>query len=646
MGEWHLRHRLISLIVAATRYGTVRRAVLLIVTMALPRTTPETSLAADVTGREHAALSGTFAASMERLVGLIARSVTAPAALIALLGDDRRSFYAGQMRRDWFSHDAGVLIRCGLMQRTLDNGGTLSLNDLGVIDDVMLRSAAVELNIASIASATFSKTDGSMGGMICVVDDVPRAWNPDDVATLAEFGSLAGTELQLRQLLSDREVREQRLRHESVHDPLTGLPNRALFMRRLADATLRARRGHDGLFAVLFLDIDSFKLVNDSMGHHVGDEMLVNIARRLEGCVRGGDIVARLGGDEFAILLERIIDVRDAAMVAERVQEALHVPFAVGGYSHASSASIGVALSTGATEQPEYVLRSADLAMYRAKNSGRGRYEMFDRAMHAEALTRLQIETDLRYAFDRNEFFLHYQPIISLKTGQIVGAEALVRWHHSDRGIVSPATFVPVAEDTGLIVPLGRWVLREACRQAREWRSAAGDRQSFSISVNLSVREFAQPDLVKTVASILEETGLPAQALRIEITESAIIGQKHPAIETVEQLRALGVAIHLDDFGTGYSALSYLHRLPLDAVKVDRAFIASIDHEERPLHVVRAIISLAHAIGLEVVAEGVANERQLELLREMGCDLAQGFIFSRPCHTHELETLLTSGTTW
>jgi diguanylate cyclase (GGDEF)-like protein len=613
--------------------------------MAIPRTTPETSFIADV-GREHAALSGTFAASMERLIGLIAKGVNAPAALIVLLGDDRRSFYAGPMRRDWFSHDAGALIRSGLMQRTLDGGGVLSVDDLNQIDDVVLRSAAVELNIASIATTTFSRTDGSMGGLICVLDDSPRRWSTEDLTTLGEFGNLAGTELQLRQLLSDREMREQRLRHETVHDPLTGLPNRTLFMRRLADATLRARRGQDGLFAVLFLDVDGFKLVNDSMGHHVGDEMLVSIARRLEGCVRGGDIVARLGGDEFAILLERIIDVRDAAMVAERVQEALLAPLSIGGYEHATSASIGVALSSGASEQPEYVLRSADIAMYRAKNGGRGRYEMFDRAMHAEALTRLQIETDLRHAFERNEFFLHYQPIISLKSGAIVGAEALVRWRHFERGIVSPATFVPVAEDTGLVVPLGRWVLREACRQAREWRTSNGNAQDFTISVNLSVREFAQPDLVRTVSAILEESGLPPQALRIEITESAIIGQKHPAIETVEQLRTLGVAIHLDDFGTGYSALSYLHRLPLDAVKVDRAFTASIDQEERPLHVVRAIISLAHAIGLEVVAEGVANERQLELLREMGCDLAQGFNFSRPCNSDELGTLLTSGTRW
>ena len=583
---------------------------------------------------------------MERLVGVVSKSISAPAALIALLGDDRRSFWAGGMSRDWFAHDAGALIRCGLMQRTLDNGGTLSLNDLCALDDIVLRSAAVELSITSVGTATFLRADGTVGGIICVLDDAPHEWSAQDMAMLAEFGNMAATELQLRQLLSDREVREQRLRHESLHDPLTGLPNRTLFMRRLSDATHRARRGHDGLFAVLFLDVDGFKLVNDSMGHHVGDEMLVSIAKRLEGCVRGGDIVARLGGDEFAILLERIIDVRDAAMVAERVQEALLPPLQIGGYEHATSASIGVALSSGASEQPEYVLRSADIAMYRAKNTGRGRYEMFDRAMHAEALTRLQIETDLRHAFERDEFFLHYQPIVSLKDGRIIGAEALIRWRHFERGIVSPATFVPVAEDTGLVVPLGRWVLRQACQQAKEWQCGIAKDQPFAMSVNLSVREFAQPDLVKAVASILEETGLPPQSLRIEITESAIIGQKHPAIETVEQLRALGVAIHLDDFGTGYSALSYLHRLPLDAVKVDRAFTSSIDTEERPLHVVRAIISLAHAIGLEVVAEGVTNARQIELLREMGCDLAQGFIFSRPCNSEELEALLLTSPSW
>jgi diguanylate cyclase (GGDEF)-like protein len=583
---------------------------------------------------------------MERLLKIAARSLPAPAVLIAMLGDDRRTFAAGRLWHEWFAHDAGALIRSGILQRTRASGGTFALRDARTESDLPLRSAAGELNLVSVASVLFHGPDGEAAGLLFALDDAPRDWSPADLQLLNEFALMVGTELGLRRLLSERELREQRLRHDSMHDPLTGLPNRALFMKRLSDATQRARRGEDGLFAVLFLDVDGFKLVNDSMGHHVGDEMLVTIARRLEECVRGGDIVARLGGDEFAILLERIADVRDAALVAERVQDALRSPLPIGGYDHATSASIGVALSNGANEQPEYLLRSADTAMYRAKNGGRGRYEMFDRAMHAEALTRLQIETDLRHAFDREEFFLQFQPIVSLHSGQIIGAEALVRWRHFERGVVSPATFVPVAEDTGLVVPLGRWVLREACRQAQAWLQRETVETSFAVSVNLSVREFGQPDLVRTVAAILEETGLPATALKLEITESAIIGQKHPAIETVEQLRHLGVGIHLDDFGTGYSALSYLHRLPLDAVKIDRSFTSAIDAEERPMHVVRAIVSLAHAIGLEVIAEGVTTDTQLLLLRDMGCDQAQGFVVSRPVSVTDLETLLATGQRW
>jgi len=583
---------------------------------------------------------------MERLLKVAAGSIPAPAVLIAMLGDDRRSFAAGRLWHEWFAHDAGALIRSGILHRTTAGGGTFTLRDARAEPDLPLRSAAAELNLVSVASVTFPGADGDAAGLLCALDDVPREWTTADIGLLNEFALMAANELALRRLLSERELREQRFRHDSMHDPLTGLPNRALFMKRLSDATHRARRGEDGLFAVLFLDVDGFKLVNDSMGHHVGDELLVTIARRLEECVRGGDVVARLGGDEFAILLERIADVRDAALVAERVQESLRAPLSISGYDHATSASIGVALSNGANEQPEYLLRSADTAMYRAKNGGRGRYEMFDRAMHAEALTRLQIETDLRHAFDRQEFFLQFQPIISLHDGRIIGAEALVRWRHYERGVVSPATFVPVAEDTGLVVPLGRWVLREACRQAVAWQGRGPAGSPFGISVNLSVREFGQPDLVPAVDAILRETGLPAAALKLEITESAIISQKHPAIETVEQLRQIGVAIHLDDFGTGYSALSYLHRLPLDAVKIDRSFTSAIDAEERPMHVVRAIVSLAHAIGLDVIAEGVTSHAQLNLLKAMGCDQAQGFFVSRPCSVTDMETLLESGKQW
>lgn len=593
------------------------------------------------------ALNGTFAASMERLARLAAAAVPAPAAIVGLLGDDRRTFPAGEYTRDWFAHDAGALVRTGILQRAVDSGGTFATSDArGLADDPQLRAAAAELGFAALATVTFAAQDGSLLGMLCALDPGPRDWAPRDLAVLSELGALAACEMHLRSQVSEHERRERRLRHDSLHDPLTGLPNRTLFMRRLSDATHRARRGEGGLFAVIFLDLDGFKVVNDSMGHHVGDELLVSVARRLEDCVRTGDLVARLGGDEFAILLERIVDAEESVMVAERVQAALSEPFNVGGYEHVSSASVGVALSSSANEQPEYLLRSADIAMYRAKNAGRGRYEMFDRAMHAEALTRLQMESDLRHAIERDEFFLEYQPIVRLSDGQISGVEALVRWRHFERGIVQPGAFVPIAEDTGLIIPLGRWVLREACRQVRQWQERYPRADRLTVAVNLSVREFGQPDLVRALATILEDTGFPANRLRLEITESAIIGQKHPAIVMVEELRRLGVRIHLDDFGTGYSALSYLHRLPLDAVKVDRAFTSAIDGEDRPLHVVRAIVSLAHGIGLEVVAEGVTSSRQLELLRGMGCDHAQGYLFAEPGGVADMEALLSLDRRW
>ncbi|HNV76862.1 MAG TPA: EAL domain-containing protein [Gemmatimonadaceae bacterium] len=599
------------------------------------------------TTAERALLSGTLAASMERVARLAVTVLGAPAATLALLGTDRRTFRAGGFARPWISHDSGVLVRTGLISRALDNGGVLSLNDvLDERSDPAMRSAATELQVRSLALAALTRHDGTVLGTLLALSDEPRFWGEEDLQLLGDLAEGASTELQLRHALAEREMRERQLRHDSLHDALTGLPNRALFMKRLSDASLRARRDGDGLFAVLFLDLDDFKLVNDSMGHHVGDEVLVTVARRLEECVRGGDIVARLGGDEFAILLERVIDARDTALVADRVQHALKAPMTIGGYEWVTSASIGVVLSSSASERPEYLLRSADMAMYRAKHQGRSRFEMFDRAMHAEALTRLQLETDLRRAVERQEFLLHYQPIVSLADGRVQGVEALVRWQHADRGLISPNDFIPVAEDTGLIVPMGRWALREACQTVRGLEARVPSARGLRLSVNLSVREFAQLDLVRAVAGILDETGLPAGQLQLEITESAIIGQQHPALQTIAELRELGVRIHLDDFGTGYSSLSYLHRLPLDAIKIDRAFTTSMETEERPRHVVQAILSLVGAMGLEVIAEGVATADQLALLRRMGCPYGQGFLFSRPMPPAALEELLQRDPRW
>ncbi|MCC6772150.1 MAG: EAL domain-containing protein [Gemmatimonadaceae bacterium] len=596
---------------------------------------------------ERALLSGTLAASMERVTRLALTLLDVPAATLALLGTDRRTFRAGGFARPWIAHDSGVLVRTGLVSRALDNGGVLSIDDAACPgSDKSLRAAAKELQVRSLALATLTRPDGTVLGTLVALSDEPHEWDDEKLRLIADLAEMASTELQLRHALSDRDQRERQLRHDSLHDPLTGLPNRTLFMKRLSDASMRARRDSDGLFAVLFLDLDDFKLVNDSMGHQVGDEVLVIVARRLEECVRGGDIVARLGGDEFAILLERVVDARDTVMVAERVQVALKEPMTIGAYELTSTASIGVVLSNSANERPEYLLRSADMAMYRAKSQGRAHFEMFDRAMHAEALSRLQMETDLRHAVEHDEFLLHFQPIVSLVTGRVHGVEALIRWNHQERGVISPSEFIPIAEETGLIVPMGRWALREACRQVRALEAQVPEMAGLRLAVNLSVREFAQGDLVRTVSAILEETGFAPQRLQLEITESAIIGQQHPALQTIAELRERGVGIHLDDFGTGYSSLSHLHRLPLDAIKIDRAFTNAMETEERPRHVIKAILSLVGSIGLDVIAEGIASSEQCELLRAMGCPYGQGFYFSRPLAAADLAELLRGAPRW
>ena len=584
-------------------------------------------------------LNGTLAASMERAARMAATVLDAPSALVSFVGTDRRSFSIGEWVRPWFMHDPGALVRTGILPMVIEQPGCVLIGNARGSDDLRLRSASAELEFTAIAAMALRAEDGTPLGVLVVLDDRRREWTPRDKSLLEDISSATALEIELRRTLAERERRERQLQHDSQHDPLTGLPNRALFMRRLQAATTRARRD-DGAFALLFLDLDNFKLVNDSMGHHVGDDLLIAVARRLEQCVRGGDLVARLGGDEFAVLLERVDSARDAALLAERVLESLQTPMNIGGYEYVSSASIGLVLSTSAGEAPEYVLRSADMAMYRAKSAGRARYEMFDRAMHAEALARLQTERDLRVAVEREEFELHYQPIVDLETGVVAGVEALLRWRHVERGLVAPANFVPVAEDTGLIVPLGRWAVRTACRQVREWHRAPGGSPALTLSVNLSVREFAQADIVKEIAQILAETEFPPELLQLEITESALLDQANPAVQTIGELRALGVRIHLDDFGTGFSSLSYLNRIPLDAIKIDRAFTETIDTEQRSRDLVRAIIDLARALRLGAVAEGVARPEQLALLREMGCPHAQGYFFSRPVPAIEARALL------
>ncbi|MEP0783228.1 EAL domain-containing protein [Trichocoleus sp. DQ-A1] len=461
--------------------------------------------------------------------------------------------------------------------------------------------------------------------------------------------------------ISDRKLVEDLLIHDAFHDKLTGLANRALFMERLGHLVELTKRRQDYLFAVLFLDLDRFKVINDSLGHTIGDQLLVEIAYRLQRCLRPGDMVARLGGDEFTILLEDIQDVSDATRIANQIQNELALPFNLNGQEVFTSASIGIAFNTTDSHQPQDLLRDADIAMYRAKALGRARHEVFDMTMHTRAVELLQLVTDLRQAVNRQEFLLHYQPIVSLSTGQITGFEALVRWQHPERGLISPAEFIPVAEETGLIVPIGWWVLQEACRQMYVWQkqlvndSSSGvpgnkpltiNHQPLTISVNLSSKQFTQPHLAQAIHQILEETGLDAGCLRLEITESAVMENAESAIATLLQLKKLGVQIYIDDFGTGYSSLSYLHRFPIDTLKIDRSFVGRMSSDSENWEIVRTIITLAHNLGLDVVAEGVETAEQLAQLRTLQCEYGQGYFFSRPLDVASVETFMAAEHQW
>jgi diguanylate cyclase (GGDEF)-like protein/PAS domain S-box-containing protein len=422
---------------------------------------------------------------------------------------------------------------------------------------------------------------------------------------------------------------EEKLWHAAFYDSLTGLPNRALFMERLGMAMERSKgRGHGG-FAVLFLDLDRFKVVNDSLGHRAGDQLLVHIARRLERTRRAGDTVARLGGDEFAVLVEGVENASDGARVADRVQRELSLPFDIDGQEVFTSASIGIALGGGPTEvRPEDMLRDADTAMYRAKGQGIAHHAVFDVTMHDRAVAVLQLENDLRRAIDRGELRVQYQPIVALASGRVVGFEALARWHHRLRGSVSPSEFIPLAEETGVIGPLGKWVLHEACTQMKRMQAAWPRSPALTLSVNLSGRQVLQPDLVEQIDETLRSTGLDPRSLRLEITESVLVENASTAMRCMTRLRQLGLQLCIDDFGTGYSSLSYLHRLPIDLLKIDASFVRTMGSDDKNRRIVETILLLGRNLGVEVIAEGVESNAQAAALHRLGCALVQGFFFS------------------
>jgi diguanylate cyclase (GGDEF)-like protein len=435
-------------------------------------------------------------------------------------------------------------------------------------------------------------------------------------------------------------------RHAAFHDTLTKLPNRALLAENLKFVIDRAKQHEDYQFAVLFLDLDRFKNVNDSLGHSIGDQLLIAMARRLESCIRGVDMVARLGGDEFAILLDSIPNSGEAANMARRIQEKLQLPFNLSGHEVFTTTSIGIALSSTGYDHPENMLRDADTAMYRAKAQGKACYEVFDKGMHARAVYLLQMENDLRRALEREELCVYYQPIVSLENGQLAGFEALVRWQHPERGFINPADFISLAEDTGLIAPIGLWILRRACQQLCQWQWQSPANRSLFMSVNLSSKQVAQHNLVNEIREILQETHVDARHLKLEITESAVMENAETAVQLLNRLKALGVQLSIDDFGTGYSSLGYLHRFPVDTLKIDRSFVGRIGEAAEDIEIVRTIVSLADNMGMEVVAEGVETLAQLAQLRALKCQYGQGYLFSRPIDASSVDTWISRKPHW
>lgn len=430
--------------------------------------------------------------------------------------------------------------------------------------------------------------------------------------------------------LKERKRVENQLAHTALHDPLTDLPNRVLFTDRLNHAMEHARRHKNFSFAVFFLDLDRFKVVNDSLGHNIGDLLLVESARRLATCVRMEDTVARLGGDEFVLLIESMDRPAEYVQVANRILDSLAQPLNLEDHTVFVSVSIGIVLSDVGYERPGDILRDADIAMYHAKRQGRGRYEIFNLAMRESVTTRLELETGLRRALTNQEFVVYYQPILNLGTRRIVGFEALVRWRHPTRGLILPAEFIPAAEEAGLIVPLGYWVLEEACRQIGAWQEQYPANPPLTMNVNFSARQCAEMDFVDRIVEVLQRNGLDPGCLKLELTESLIVKDSRYMAEMLEKLRDIGIQVQIDDFGTGYSSLGYLHTLPVDTLKIDRAFISRLETNAGGTEIVQMILALAHSLGMKVVAEGVETEEQLSALRTMDCEYVQGFLLARP----------------
>jgi diguanylate cyclase (GGDEF)-like protein len=466
---------------------------------------------------------------------------------------------------------------------------------------------------------------------------------------------LVDTNRKLKDEIERRKTAESQLEHGTLHDELTDLPNRSLLIDRLTRCVERAKRTPGYMLAVLMLDLDEFKVINDSFGHTGGDKLLIMASERLQNSLRTLDTVSRdteeasldtmgrTGGDEFVLILEDIHGIADAVLVAERIKENLALPFIIDGKEIVTTTSIGISTSQSGSAEPDELLRDADTALHLAKKQGKARHVVFNHDMHLRAVERLEVEGDLRNAIDSEQLCLYYQPIVSLQTGIIEGFEALVRWNHPDRGLVMPDDFIPVAEETGLIIPMGRWILHSGCEQLLAWRQRFAHCQELTMSINMSIRQFNDPDMLEHIDLVLEKTGLPASQLKLEITESLLMEDTQATDHLVAQLKARQLDLHLDDFGTGYSSLSYLHKLPIDALKIDRSFVANMGANGSNASTVAAVVTLAHNQGITVIAEGIETAEQAAKLRSLKCNLGQGYYFAKPLTALDAERLLSSG---
>jgi len=581
---------------------------------------------------EHALEGASTSALMQEAVSVAAESFGVEIGAVIELSRDDDCFVL-RSSAGWPQAAVDVRFPTGagsMAGYTLQSGGPVEIDDWATERRFAQAPALKQFGIRSGLSVAVEGRGGPFG-VLTVQSRTPRRYGSGDVDFLQSLANVLADALE-------RHATEDEIRHRALHDPLTGLPNRVLFHDRLEQALARTRRRRS-LAAILFLDLDRFKLVNDSLGHQVGDELLASAAPRLRQAVRASDTVARFGGDEFAVLLEDISGERDAIEMAQRIAAVFAQPFLLADSEHFVTTSIGIALAEG-HELADELIRDADAAMYRAKERGRARYELFDGVMRERAIAHLQIERDLRRALERDELALVYQPIVSLPDHAIVGAEALLRWQHPQRGLIVPSDFLRIAEEAGLTEPIGRWVLNAACRQLKQWSRATAGAPPLWIAVNLSAVQIARPGLAEMVADVLQRTQLDARRLSLEITESLMLRDAEALTEALPALKEIGVRLALHDFGTGYSSLGYLTRLPIDALKVDRSFVDGLGTEGRDSAITEAIIAMAHALSLTVVAEGVETEVQLAELTRLGCDLAQGFRFAPPVDADALARML------